>query len=91
MFVSELKEIPGADAEPDAALSCPVIDDCPSLGRDPVISAATSVKLALTAEDEIVVPLENELTTVIEPEPLRGKLVSCSLVVRLPAGRKLPD
>ena len=44
----------------------------PSRASEPVISDPTSVKLALTDDDEMVDPLENELGTVYVPLPFLG-------------------
>src|SRR5210317_1574023 len=70
--VSVEKIRPGAAAVPAVILSWPVMAAWPSRGRLFVTSDAKSVKLAFISEDEIVVPLENELDTDIVPDPLRG-------------------
>lgn len=69
--------MPGAASEPEAALSCPVMPACPSRGSEPVISVATSEKLAFMADEEIVVEAEKLLGTLMVPEPLRAK---CNLL-----------
>jgi hypothetical protein len=74
--VSDPHVMPGAAAVPEAAFICPVMDACPSRGRELVSSEATSVKFAFIELDEIVLPEENEFVTVIVPEPLRGIIFS---------------